>query len=677
LASLFVQSDTSTKNRSVRTSLADAANLLKPRPDLAAEKARQFLAENPDHLGARLLLGTALRLKGNLAEAHTVLEPLSAVQPDNPQVLCELGLVQSALSDFQNAALSLSNAVALDPKNALAWRALGSARTEIGDTVGANEASIRHIELSLPHPQLVQAGIAMQLDDMDSAEKILREYIKKTPQAPIALRMLAKVASKQRLYDNAEGVLARCLGIAPDFDAARRDYAEVLYHLGRSAECVAQLDGLLRRDPFNVGYRLLRASALSQAGEHSQAVKIYDEVLLGQPGLPMFWVIYGDTTRAVGRTADSIAAYRKAISLRPSFGAAYWSLASLKTYSFSPEDIETMRTQSARTDISEEDRIHFAFALGKALEDIGKFEEAFVHYEKGNALSRNLTIRFEEDSTEFLNRAKAVFTPGFFASHSGSGSTAPDPIFIVGLPRSGSTLVEQILSSHSQVEGTAELPALFEMAVRLGGALDPNDPRAYPQVLTTLDRSRFRALGEEYLSRTRIQRKTDRPFFIDKLPVNFRQIGLIQLILPNAKIIDARRHPLATTLSCYTHYFVRAHRYATKQEDLGRYYSDYVALMTHYDAVLPGRVHRVIYENVVQDIESEVRKLLEYCGLPFEEGCLRYYENDRTVRTVSSEQVRLPIFKDGVDHWRNFEPWLGPLKEALGPVLDAYPDVPG
>jgi tetratricopeptide (TPR) repeat protein len=382
----------------------------------------------------------------------------------------------------------------------------------------------------------------------------------------------------------------------------------------------------------------------------------------------------GHALKTAGRQAESIEAYRRSIELEPSLGEAYWSLANLKTYRFAPAEIEAMATQLARGDLGAEDRLHFHFALGKAMEDAGDHAAAFAHYAEGNRLRRTTLAYDADETTALVRRAQSLFTPDFFASRRGSGAPSPDPIFVVGLPRSGSTLVEQILASHPAVEGTMELPDLLGLVRELSGRTRRSEPSKYPDALAELGPEALRALGERYLAQTRIQRKTDKPFFIDKMPNNWAHVGLIHLILPNARIVDTRRHPLSCCFSAFKQHFARGQGFTYSLEDVGRYYRDYAALMAHFDSVLPGRVHRVHYERMVEDTETEIRRLLAHCGLEYDERCLHFYENDRAVRTASSEQVRSPIFRDAVDHWRHYEPWLGPLRQALGPVLDGYPD---
>jgi tetratricopeptide (TPR) repeat protein len=420
----------------------------------------------------------------------------------------------------------------------------------------------------------------------------------------------------------------------------------------------------------------MKAAILGQLGEYAKAIEIYREVLSEYPGQAKAWMSYGHALKSAGQREDSIAAYRRSTVLTPNFGEAWWSLANLKTFLFGPGDLAAMRSQLERPDLTDADRFHFHFAIGKALEDAGEWQDSFANYLEGNRLRRAL-IRYDADENSAKTAgSKTLFTRKFFEERAGFGSVAADPIFIVGLPRSGSTLLEQILSSHSAVEGTMELPDIISIARELGGRRSRAQESKYPEVLATLGAAELKALGERYLGQTRVQRKTAAPFFIDKMPNNFAHLGMIHLMLPHAKVIDARRHPLACCFSAFKQHFARGQHFTFDLVEVGRYYRDYVELMAHFDEVLPGRVHRVLYERMIDDTESEIRRLLDYCGLPFEEGCLRFYENERAVRTASSEQVRQPIYREGVDHWRHFEPWLDPLKEALGPALTTWSDPP-
>jgi Tfp pilus assembly protein PilF len=488
--------------------------------------------------------------------------------------------------------------------------------------------------------------------------------------------MLAEVAGRLGRYKDAENLLARCLELAPSFNAARHNYALALHRQNKSAAALQQIDRLSASEPLNAGYRNLKAVVLSKIGEYQESIEIYADVLKRIPDQAKIWMSYGHALAAAGREEESIAAYRRSIELSPGFGEAYWSLANLKTFRFTRGELGAMQAQLARTDLSDEDRFHFHFAIGKALEDDADYAPAFEQYLMGNRL-RRVGITYDADETSaHVQRSKSLFTASYFEARAGFGNEAPDPIFIVGLPRSGSTLIEQILASHSAVEGTMELPDILAMAQALSSRKTESGTSKYPAVLAALTASDCRRLGQQYLDQTRIQRKTDKRFFIDKMPNNFLHIGLIRQTLPNAKIIDARRHPLACCFSGFKQHFARGQHYTYDLAEIGRYYRDYVQLMAHFDAVLPGKIHRVIYESMVEETETEVRRLLSYCGLPFESSCLRFYENGRAVRTASKQQVRQPIFRDGVEHWRHFETWLDPLREQLGLVLDSYPSVP-
>jgi tetratricopeptide (TPR) repeat protein len=626
------------------TALAHTERLLGPRPDLAETQAREILKVVRDHPGALTLLAQA----------------------------------QAAQGRSRAAIDTLRRAVSLASGHALAWRLLAEQLDLVGDGAGAEQAQANHIRASVNVPELMSAANALVDNDLPAAERLLKPYLAAHPTDVAAIRLLAEVAARLGRFADSEMLLARCLELAPGFTAARLNHATVLHRQNRSVEAVAELDRLLAQDERNPAYRSLRAAARVRIGEYDAAIADYEIVLASHPDQPKAWMSYGHALKTVGRQEDGVAAYRRSLTLAPGLGEAWWSLANLKTVRFTDDDLAVMRGQLARDDLGVEDRFHLDFALGKALEDASDAAGAFAHYAAGNALRRQGLDYDGAAITAQVDRGIALFTPGFFAERTGLGCQAPDPIFVVGLPRAGSTLVEQILASHSLVEGTMELPDIIAMARRLGGgrAKSKEGGDAYPEILAGLDAAALKALGEEYLERTAVQRKLGRPLFIDKMPNNWSHAGFIQLILPKAKIVDARRHPLGCGFSGFKQHFARGQGFTYDLAEIGRYYADYVRLMAHVDTVLPGRVHRVIYEDMVADPETQVRALLAYCGLEFESGCLRFYENDRAVRTASSEQVRQPIFAEGVDQWRTYERWLGPLKEALGPVLEAYPGTP-
>jgi tetratricopeptide (TPR) repeat protein len=484
------------------------------------------------------------------------------------------------------------------------------------------------------------------------------------------------VAARLGRNSDAEVLLERCLELAPSFHPARHQYAIVLQRQNKAAAALHQLDQLEKIDPRNPSYRNLKAVVLVKIGEYRESIEIYAEVLAAHPDESKLWLMYGHALSTAGRERDGIAAYRKCIELAPRFGEAYWSLANLKTFRFTARERQSMLTHLADGDLSVEDRLHFDFALGKALEDAADYAASFTHYSSGNRLRRSQLAYVADEMASFVRESMDLFTAEFFATRGGYGCQDPDPIFIVGLPRAGSTLIEQILASHPSVEGTMELPDMLAIAGALAGKRKPSEPSKYPRELATMSAAEFRDLGQKYIRDTRIQRKTAKPLFIDKMPNNFLHIGLIRLILPNAKIIDARRHPMACCFSAYKQHFAEGHRYSYDLAELGRYYREYVSLMDHFDRESPGAVYRVVHERLIEDTETEVHRLLSYCGLPFDASCLRFYENTRPVRTPSAQQVRRPINREGLEHWRHYEQWLEPLREALGNVVEAYPDAP-
>jgi tetratricopeptide (TPR) repeat protein len=516
------------------------------------------------------------------------------------------------------------------------------------------------------HPRLIEAAMALNENRLDAAERILKPHLKEDPFDAAAIRMLAELAARIGRWKDAENLLRRAVELAPGWVAAKANLALVLGRMGRPAEALALLDDIFAAEPEDLGHWNLKAATLGRLGDFEEAIQLYEGVLEKSPLQPRVWLSYGHMLKTVGRQADGIAAYRKAIEIKTTLGEAWWSLANLKTVKFEDADIDAMRGALQSPGIGDEDRFHLDFALGKAMHDAGRTSEAFEHYSKANALRLKSQPYDAARITKTVDRCIEAFTAEAFAEREG-GCLAPDPIFIVGMPRSGSTLVEQILSSHSLVEGTSELPDIPVLSRKAG---------SYPKGILDASAEERRALGEEYLKRAGVQRRTDRPFFIDKLPNNWMFVPFIHLILPNAKIIDARRHPLGCCFSNFRQHYAHGQPFTYDLTDVGRYYADYVRLMARVDAVLPKRVHRVIYERMVDDPEAEVRALLEHCGLQFEPQVLEFYKTERAVRTASSEQVRRPIYREATDEWRAYEPHLRPLKEALGGVLDAYPEAP-
>ncbi len=655
-----------------RAALERALRALAEDPAEAAAQAADILAEHPRVDPARLILAAAQRRLGDPARALATIVPLADGPVPSADVLHEQALCLGALGRSDEAIDVLRRALELAPEHAGAWRTLGDQLSAAGDEAGAEQAYLRHLAATTRHPELIEAAEHLARGRLPEAERLTRAVLKKDPVDPIAIRLLAGIGMRVGQFDDAINLLERCLELAPDFHLARQNYALALSRRQRLDEALAEVEKLERAEPNNPNYRLLRGSLLVKKGDHAEALELYEAFLGDYPRQAGAHLNHGHTLKTVGRLDEAVAAYRTAIDLRPATGEAYWSLANLKTFRFDDADVERMRGQLSDSG-DPDDQAHLSFALGKALEDRERFDEAFESYDRGNRIRRREHRHDPRINVYDTARQLKTLTPEFFAARRGWGSPAPDPIFIVGLPRAGSTLLEQILASHSQVEGTAELPDIIAISRRLGQRSRKSPAGRYPEILTELSADQVRALGEGYLESTRIQRHHDRPFFIDKMPNNFQHVGLIHLILPNARIIDARRHPLAGCFSCYKQLFARGQTFTYSLTDLGHYYRDYVRLMDHWDEVLPGRVLRVEYEDMVSDTEAQIRRLLAYCGLEFEEQCVRFYETERAVRTPSSEQVRRPIYQEGLEQWRNFEAHLEPLKRALGPVLERYP----
>ncbi len=639
----------------------------------ALAAAEGLLAHVPGQRDAQLFKAMAERYLGRIPEALKTLADLESRHPRFSRLHEERGQCHVALRQAQPAIESFSTAVSLNNALPASWSMLEglyrmTGRPQDAGMAAAQVATLRNI------PAPVVAATSLFLDgDLDAAEPMVRSFLLEQGDQIEAMRLLARIGIARKVYDDAELLLAAVLELASDYRAARAEYAEVLIELHREADARRELDRLMREDPHNkLYYQGLYATACVGLGEHDRAIALYQELLRGTPADAEVHLSIAHAQKTLGQRDAAIESYRRAAGSRPGFGDAYWSLANLKTYRFTAEELERMRTFQADPTVSRADRLHLCFALGKALEDQGSFAESFRYYELGNAL-KHADSRYDPAIIENNTRKQiAVCTPELFAARTGWGAPDPDPIFIIGLPRSGSTLLEQILASHSRVEGTQELPNIQQIVSTLRGREpDPADPR-YPRILAELTAAEIRELGERYLQGTRIYRTLGRPLFIDKMPNNFRHLGLIRLILPNAKIIDARREPLACCFSNFKQLFARGQEFTYGIDDIARYYRTYLELMRHWNRVLPGWILRVQHEDVVDDLERNVRRILDFCGLEFEPQCIEFHKTVRSVRTASSEQVRRPIYREGLEQWKNYEPWLGPLADALGDAASRY-----
>ena len=613
------------------------------------------------------LIAANQRCLNRIHEALETLRRLEQLDPRFSLLYQERGYCYTTLRDAPRAIEAFLRSADINPALEKTWSMLERLFRMTGDARNAAAAAEHISSLKNLQPEVVRAGSLFSDGDLSAAENILRAYLRISSDDVEALRLLARIQHQRAVLGEAESLLEAALEVKPNYVAARLDYVRVLIDRQKYLRAREETDTLLRLEPGNRDYLSLYAAACVGLGEHESAIARYRELLAASPASADLHVSLGHSLKAVGRKKEATESYQMAAAARPSFGDAWWSLANLKTYSFSQNEIVQMRAEEAAPGTDPVDRYHLCFALGKALEDRNEFAESWQFYERGNALKR-AESRYHPDITE-TNTLKQVevCTAQFFGARVGVGEPNFDPIFIVGLPRSGSTLIEQILASHSLVEGTHELSDIQRIVVEIRGLED----NRYPAALAELAPEEFRRLGERYITDTRAYRQ-GKPFFIDKMPNNFCHIGLIHLMLPNAKIIDVRRDPMACCVSNLRQLFAKGQEFTYSIEDIARYYRTYLELMRHWDAVLPGRILRVWYEDVVEDLEGNVRRILGFCGLEFEPTCVEFYKTERSVNTASSEQVRRPIFLGGLFQWRNYEPWLGPLKDKLDDALIRY-----
>jgi tetratricopeptide (TPR) repeat protein len=634
------------------------------------------------HLANRDLLlisAHSLRMMQQTEPALTALERLAQHHPRFSQLFLERGLCHVARRDAPSAIADLRTAVTINPALAMGWHMLDGLLRMTGDQA-SSAIAVKHCShlAGLP-PPIITAKVLFYDGEIDQAEMLIRRFLLDVGDHPEAMRLLAQIGQVRNVLDDADTLYAAVLDMVPEHNEARHEYVQVLIARHKFPEARAALEPLLKLDPAHHANRIQAATIQVGLGDFEGVIPEYramlDETIGDSPQARVhradlnLWL--GHALKTEGRTNEAIEAYLAATADRPDFGDAWWSLANLKTYRFAPESIAVMRQRLDHPDTAENDRIHIAFALGKALEDNGDYAGSWSAYEHGNAMHRAgngfIPQVFETNTRE----QKRVCTASFFAERVGWGLDDPAPIFVLGLPRSGSTLIEQILASHSMVEGTQELPDIQRIVHELQGRELNFDEPHYPGVLPELDAAAIRRFGEQYIADTMPNRILGRPFFIDKMPNNFRHVGLINLILPNARIIDARRDAMACCFSNLKQLFAQGQEFTYGIEDIARYYRTYVELMDHWDAVLPGRVLRIQHEDVIDDLEGSVRRILDYCGLPFEPACIEFHKTKRSVRTPSSEQVRQPIFRDGLDQWKNYAPYLDRLREVLGPELVA------
>ncbi len=633
--------------------------------------AETLASEVPENRDVLYLTAMSLRFLRRIPDALATLERLERFHPRYSRLYQERGHCHVVLKQAPQAIESFLRAVNINPALPASWNMLEGLYRLTGDAQNASTAAAHVATLQRLPPEVLTATGLFSDGDLAPAEDLIRAFLLKHGNHIEAMRLLARIGIERDVLDDAELLLQAVLALEPDYHAARYDYARVLVERHQYARARAELDKLLQIEPRDRNYRTLYASAIVGLGEYEKAIVVYRDLLVDSAQPADLHLSVAHALKTLGRQAQAIEAYRAAAAARPNFGDAYWSLANLKTYRFAESEIIQMRAAEASPDIALVDRYHLCFALGKALEDRGEYAQSWAYYERGNAFKKSES-RYRAEVIETNTRKQMeVCSPEFFARRAGWGAASAAPILIVGLPRSGSTLLEQILASHSRVEGTLELSDVQRMVVGLQGRDPDLDNPRYPGVLADLGAQNLLEFGEKYLKDTSVYR-TDKPYFIDKMPNNFRHIGFIHLMLPNAKIIDARREPMACCFSNLKQLYANGQEFTYSVEDIARYYRTYLELMRHWDRALPGRVLRVIHEDLVDDLEGNVRRLLEFCGLPFEPQCLEFHKTERSVRTASSEQVRRPLYREGLDQWQRFDRWLRPLADALGDAISRY-----
>ncbi len=661
---------------SIESDLIDVKKLMQAGDFAASERSLNLLVSKvPSNGDVLYMLAVCYRYQKRYPEALDTLRKLRFSVPDHSRAYQEIGHVYRAMNQVDAALNSYSQAVLINP----ALEASIRCQIEVLREVNRSDLALRLadlerdlLELRSTPPPLIAVTDLISQGKLVKAEKLCKAFMLKNPKHIEGMRLLADIAVRLGVLEDAEFLLETAVKFSPLSTKPRIDYIQVLRKQQKYQAALSHAKVLVEQEPKNPQFQSVFAVESMQSGDYDTALKTFDSILKILPEEPATLTSRGNALKTQGKKEEAIDSYRRAIKKYPAHGEAYYSLANLKLFTFTDTEIAAMESQEQNPGVSHMARIYLDFALGKAYEDMGDYDKAFSYYERGNSFKRSQSRYVSEDLTAEFKAQAEVFSQSFVQIHTNSGFDAPDPIFIVGLPRSGSTLLEQILASHSKVDGTMELPNILSLAQKLRRGDKMSGTSHYPSVLKTVDAESLRSFGEAYINDTRVHRG-QAPFFIDKMPNNFRHIGLINLILPNAKIIDARRHPMGCCFSAFKQLFHEGQEFSYGLKEVGTYYKDYVDLMDHWDEVLPGKVLRVQYEEVVADLETQVRRILDYCELDFEESCVSFYQTDRAVRTPSSEQVRQPIYKSGVEQWKNFEGNLDPLKQALGPVLKRYP----
>ena len=628
---------------------------------------KKILDDYPDNAEALYVLAVCQRYLNRLENALTTLNKLKKIRPGYGRAFQEEGHVSKKAGYISQAQRAYRHAVSLNNSLIASWKGLTDILKIKGKIKEAKITEFEYEKLKALPVELLSVRNMIAEGKNFHAEKLCRKFLIENKKNVEGMRLLASLGVAADILDDAEFLLEKALEYEPHNNFARNDYMEVLYRKQKYKESLKQAELLKQNEPNNLKFQIAYANQLVAVGKYKQALKIYDAVIKVLPDDPELNLVHGHALKTMGNVDKAILAYRRSYKSRNDYGDSFWSLANLKTYKFTEDEVKLMIDKEKAATTLQVDKIHLNFALGKHFEDIKNFDKSFQYYANGNSIQKSAQNYDKKQMAYLLDLQKNYCGKSLFKKLEGCGYDAPDPIFIVGLPRAGSTLLEQILASHSLVDGTLELPNIPSFAYTLAGRKMMDETPDYPENLNNLDNNKLKELGKRYIEETRIHREKS-PFFIDKMPNNFRHIALIQIILPNAKIIDARRNPMGCCFSGYKQLFASGQNFSYDLTDIGDYYKNYVKLMDHWDNVLPGKVLRVQYENVVDNLEYEVTRILDYCNLPFEDSCINFHKTERNIRTPSSEQVRQPIYKSGLEQWKNFEPWLDPLKEALGDI---------
>ena len=651
--------------KKIEAQLEQAKSLLENSRIVEAEKkTEEILKEFPDNAETLYVMAVCQRYLNRLEDALKTLGKLKRIRPGYGRGFQEEGHVCVKAGYMSQALRAYRHAVRLNNSLIASWAGLTKILNAKGKTKEAKITQHEYKKLKALPVELLSVRNMIAEGYNFQAERLCRKFLMQNKKNVEGMRLLASLGVAADVLDDAEFLLEKALEFEPHNNFARKDYMEVLYRRQKYQQSLEQAEILKNKEPHNIKYQIAYANQSVAVGNYNVALKIYEKANKVMPNDAELQLVHGHALKTIGNVDAAINAYRKSFEAKNDYGDAYWSLANLKTYNFKTSEVKLMQEKEASPTIITTDRIHICFALGKHYEDKKQFKQSFEYYERGNSLQRSQQHYKKEQITDILALQHKHCNQSLFDKKKDMGCTAPDPIFIVGLPRAGSTLLEQILASHSKVDGTLELPNIPALAYRLAGRKTIDETPDYPENLATLNEEQLKTFGNNFLDDTRVHREKA-PYFIDKMPNNFRHIALIHLILPNAKIIDARRNPMACCFSGFKQLFASGQQFSYGLEEIGTYYKDYIKLMDHWDKMLPGKILRVQYEDVVADLKKEVIRILDYCGLPFEENCINFHQTERNIRTPSSEQVRQPIYKSGLEQWKNYESWLGPLKKAL------------